>query len=158
MGTIALSPRLGRTHVRRDPCTAVHSLCLRLAGGERFDIVASREVIVVTMVGAKCIKRWDPYTTGRARGLWRHHTAQSWQNCLVPSRKWKTSVRRCCQQTRCRRTANSHSIRMSSVEALLPEDLEKHVQLSRTRLTTLCRGHARGRGGNARASASSSRR
>ena len=65
-------------------------------------------------------------------------------------------VRRCC----CRRDAqgNVHSlaedIRKSSLEALLPDDLEKHVQLNRARLNSFglfreeiktyceCGGHA----------------
>eukprot|EP00971_Amphidinium_carterae_P325152 6455272-Amphidinium_carterae.1 len=87
-------------------------------------------------------RRWDPLTTGRARGLLRE--------ILTPGRaqlsglqgaveRLEDLMRRYCMrkdtQTGQRHTL-AEDIRMASLEALLPDDLEKHVQLQRSRLDT----------------------
>ena len=68
-------------------------------------------------------------------------------------------VRRCCSRRDAQGNAHNlaEDIRMSSLEALLSDDLEKHVQLNRARLTSYgvlreeiktyceCRGHANAR-------------
>ena len=65
-------------------------------------------------------------------------------------------VRRCCGRRDAQGNVHSlaEDIRMSSLEALLPDDLENHVQLNRARLNSYgvlreqiktyceCRGHA----------------
>ena len=68
-------------------------------------------------------------------------------------------VRRCCSRRDAKGNARTlaEDIRMSSLEALLPDDLEKYVQFNRARLTSYgvlreeiktnceCRGHANAR-------------
>ena len=91
-----------------------------LTDGESFDVVMS---------AGGDHRRWDPHTAGRARSLF-------WE-ILSPSRvklpeltraieRMEDLVRRYCGQ--CDAQGNVHSlaedIRMSSLEALLPDDLE----------------------------------
>ena len=75
-------------------------------------------------------------------------------------------VRRYCSRRDAQGNAHTlaEDIRMSSLEALLPDDLEKHVQLNRARLTSYgvvrgqiktyceCRGHANARSAKQRGS------
>ena len=87
-------------------------------------------------------KRWDPLTTGRARGLLRE--------ILSPGRaklvEFQGAVERLEDLMRCRtqrrdaRNGQRHTlaedIRMGVSEALLPEELERHCQFQRSRLDT----------------------
>ena len=103
--------------------------------------------------------RWNPYTAGRARSLLREILSPpraKLPELMGAIERMEDLVRRHCD----RRDAhgNVHSlaedIRMSSLEALLPDDLEKHVQLNRAKLNSYgvlreeikthceCRGHA----------------
>ena len=103
--------------------------------------------------------RWNPYTAGRARSLLREilsPTRAKLPELMCAFEKMEDLVRR--YSSRRDAQGNAHSlaedIRMSSLEALLPDDLEKHVQLNRARLTSYgvlreeiktyceCRGHA----------------
>ena len=67
--------------------------------------------------------RWNPCTAGRARSLLREIL----------------SMRRYCSRRDAQGNAHNlaEDIRMRSLEALLPDDLEKHVQLNRARLTRM---------------------
>ena len=107
----------------------------------------------------KLHRRYDPYTAGRARSLlWEilSQTQMKLPELMGAIEKTEDHVRRHC--TRRDAQVNAHNlaedIRMSALEALLPDDLEKHVQLNRARLTSYgvlreeiktycgCRGHA----------------
>ena len=106
--------------------------------------------------------RWNPYTAGRARSLLREilsPTRPKLPELMCAIEKMEDLVRR--YSSRRDAQGNAHNlaedIRMSSLEALLPDDLEKHVQLNRARLTSYgvlreeiktyceCRGHANAR-------------
>ena len=106
--------------------------------------------------------RWNPYTAGRARSLLREILSPpraKLPELMGAIERMEDLVRRHCD----RRDAhgNVHSLAedtcMSSFEALLPNDLEKHVQLNRAKLNSFgvlgeeiktyceCRGHANAR-------------
>ena len=87
--------------------------------------------------------RWNPYTAGRARSLLREIlslTQMKLPELMGAIEKMEDLLRR--YSSRRDAQGNAHNlaedIRMSSVEALLPDDLEKHVQLNRARLTSYC--------------------
>ena len=105
---------------------------------------------------------WNTDTAGRARSLLREilsPTRAKLPELMCAIEKMEDLVRRCC----CRRDAKGNArtlaedIRMCSLEALLPDDLEKYVQFNRARLTSYgvlreeiktnceCRGHANAR-------------
>ena len=130
-----------------------------LTDGESFDVVMSAGGDHGFERWRKLHRRWDPYTAGRARSLL--------EEILSPSRvklrelmgaieRMEDLVRRYCGRRDAQRNVHSvaEDIRMSSLEALLPDDLEKHVQLNRARLNSYgvlrveiktyceCRGHA----------------
>ena len=80
--------------------------------------------------------RWNPYTAGRARSLLREilsPTRAKLPELTCAIEKMEDLVRR--YSSRRHAQGNAHSlaedIRMSSLEFLLPDDLEKHVQLNR---------------------------
>ncbi|CAK0892249.1 unnamed protein product, partial [Prorocentrum cordatum] len=101
----------------------LYSVLMSLVEGESFDII-------------------DPLTTGRARGLLRE--------ILSPGRAKLAELQGAVERLedlmrryalrRDARTGERHhlaeGIRMAALEALLPEDLEKHCQLQRARLDT----------------------
>ena len=106
--------------------------------------------------------RWSPYTAGRARSLLRKilsPTRAKLPELMCAIEKMEDLVRR--YSSRRDAQGNTHTlaedIRISSLGALLPDDLEKHVQLNRARLTSYgvlreeiktyceCRGHANAR-------------
>ena len=108
--------------------------------------------------GASCTGRWNPYTAGRARSLLREilsPTRAKLPELMCAIEKMEDLVRRYSSQRNAHTLAED--IRMSSLEALLPDVLEKHVQLNRARLTSYgvlreeiktyceCRGHANAR-------------
>ena len=114
-----------------------------LTDGESFDIVMSAGGDNCFESWRKLHKRWDPYTAGPARSLLRE--------ILSPSRvklpelmrgieRIEDLVRRYCGRRDAQGNVHTleEDIRMSSLEALLPDDLEKHVQLNRARLTSYC--------------------
>ena len=119
--------------------------------GESFDIVMSAGGDHGFESWPKLHGRWNPKTGGRARSLV--------MEILCAIEKMEDLVRR--YSSRGDAQGNEHTlaedIRMSSLEALLPDDLEKHVQLNRARLTSYgvlreeiktyceCRGHANAR-------------
>ena len=104
--------------------------------------------------------RWNPYTAGRARSLLREilsPTQMKLPESMGAIEKMEDLVRRYCSRRDAQGNAHNlaEDIRMSSLEALLPDDLEKHVQLNPARLTSYgvlreesktnceCRGHTR---------------
>ena len=130
--------------------------------GERFDIVMSAGGDHGFESWRKLHGRWKPYTAGRARSLLREilsPTRAKLPELMCAIEKMEDLVRR--YSSRRDAQGNAHNLAedicLSSLEALLPDDLEKHVQLNRARLTsygvlreeikTYCegRGHANAR-------------
>ena len=133
-----------------------------LTEGESFDVVISAGGDHGFESWRKLHGRWNPYTAGRARSLLREILSPSrvkLPELMGAIERMEDLVRR--YSSRRDAQGNAHSlaedIRMSSLEALLPADLEKHVQLNRARLTSYgvlreeirtyceCRGHANAR-------------
>ena len=129
-----------------------------LTEGESFDIVMSAGGDHGFESWRKLHGRWNPYTAGRARSLLREilsPTLARLPELMGAIEKMEDLVRRHCSQQDAQGNAHNlaEDIRMSSLEALLPDDLEKHVQLNRARLTSYgvlreeiktyceCRGH-----------------
>ena len=84
---------------------------------------------------------WNPYTVGQARSLLREilsPTRAKLPELMGAIEKMEDLVRRYSSRRDAQENAHSlaEDIRMSSLEALLPDDLEKHVQLNRARLTS----------------------
>ena len=112
-----------------------------LTEGESFDIVMSAGGDHGFETWRKLYGRWNPYTAGRARSLLREilsPTQVKLPELMGAIEKMEDLVRR--HSSRRDAQGNPHSlaedIRMSSLEASLPDDLEKHVQLNRARLTS----------------------
>ena len=130
-----------------------------LTKGENFDIVMSARGDHGFESWRKLHGRWNPYTVGRARNLLREilsPTQKKLPELMCAIEKMENLVRRYFSRRDAQRNALNlaEDIRMSSLEALLPDDLEKHVQLNRAKLTLYgvlrgkiktyceCRGHA----------------
>ena len=82
----------------------------------------------------KLHRRWDPYTAGRARSFLRKILSPSrvkLPELMGATDRMEDLVRRHCGRRDAQGNVHSlaEDIRMSSLEALLPDDLEKHVQL-----------------------------
>ena len=111
-----------------------------LTEGESFDIVMSAGGDHGFESWRKLHGRWNPYTAGRARSLLREMllpTRAKLPELMCAIEKMEDFVRRCSSRRNVQGNAHNlaEDIRMSSLEALLPDDLEKHVQLNRARLT-----------------------
>ena len=160
--TVAIGvPELGvETSAERDAQLFV--VLSALTEGESFDIVMSAGGDHGFESWRKLHGRWNPYTAGRARSLLREILSPSRVKLLElmgAIERMEDLVRR--YSSRRDAQGNAHTLaednRMSSLEALLPDDLEKHVKLNRTRLTSYgvfrekiktyceCRGHANAR-------------
>ena len=130
-----------------------------LTEGESFDTVMSEGGDHGFESWRKLHGRWNPYTAGRARRLLREilsPTRAKLPELTCAIENMEDLVRR--YSSRRDAQGNAHNlaedIRMSSLEALLPDDFLKHVQLNRARLTSYgvlreeiktyceCRGHA----------------
>ena len=133
-----------------------------LTEGESFDIVMSAAGDHGFESWRKLHGRCTPYTAGRARGLLKEilsPTQMKLPELMGAIEKMEDLVRRYCSRRDAQGNAHNlaEDIRISSLEALLPDDLEKHVQLNRARLTSYgvlrdeiktsceCRGHANAR-------------
>ena len=133
-----------------------------LTDGESFDVVMSAGGDHGFESWRKLRGRWDPYSAGRARSLLREilsPTRAKLFELMCAIEKMEDLVRR--HSSRRDAQGNAHNLAedicISSLEALLPDDLEKHVQLNRARLTSYgvlreeiktyceCRGHANAR-------------
>ena len=133
-----------------------------LTDGESFDVVMSAGGDHGFESWRKLHGRWNPYTAGRALSLLRKilsPTRAKFLELMCAIEMIEDLVRRYCSRRDAQGNAHTlaEDIRMSSLEALLPDDLEKHVQLNRARLTSYgvlreeiktyceCRGHANAR-------------
>ena len=112
-----------------------------LTDGESFDVVMSAGGDHGFESWRKLHGRWNPYTAGRARSLLREilsPTRAKLPELMCAIEKMEDLVRR--YSSRRHAQGNAHTlaedIRMSSLEASLPDNLEKHVQLNRARLTS----------------------
>ena len=112
-----------------------------LTDGESFDVVMSAGSDHGFESWRKLHGRWDPYTAGRARSLLREFLSPSrvkLPELIGAIERMEDLVSRYCGRHDAQ--ANVHSfaedIRMSSLEAVLPDDLKKHVQLNRARLNS----------------------
>ena len=115
---------------------------MTLVEGESFDILVGSGSGEGLEAWRRLHKRWDPLTTGRARGLLRE--------ILSPGRaklvelqgaveRLEDLMRRYTQRRDARngqRRTLAEDIRMAALEALPPEELERHCQLQRSRLDT----------------------
>ena len=112
-----------------------------LTEGESFDIVMSAGGDHGFESWSKLHGRWNPNTAGRARSLLREilsPTQSKLPELMGAIEKMGDLVRRYSSRRDAQGNAHglAEDIRMSSLEALLPDDLEKHVQLNRSRLTS----------------------
>ena len=133
-----------------------------LTDGESCDVVMSAGGDHGFESWRKLHGRWNPYTAGRARSLLKEIVSPpraKLPELMCAIERVEDLVRR--YSSRRDAQGNAHTlaedIRMSSLEALLSDDLEKHVQLIRARLTSYgvlreeiktyceCRGHANAR-------------
>ena len=120
----------------------LYTVLMTLVEGESFDILVGSGSGEGLEAWRRLQKRWDPLTTGRARGLLRE--------ILSPGRaklvelqgaveRLEDLMRRYTQRRDARngqRHTLAEDIRMAALEALLPEELERHGQLQRSRLDT----------------------
>merc|ERR1712194_124365 len=102
-----------------------------LTDGESFDVVSSAGAGAGYEAWRCLHRRWDPYTAGRARGLLKdilNPGRPSLKDLTGAIERLEDLTRRYC--TRRDSAGRPHElaedIRMASLEALLPEDLEKH--------------------------------
>ena len=119
----------------------LYTVLMTLVEGESFDILVGSGSGEGLEAWRRLHKRWDPLTTGRARGLLRE--------ILSPGRaklvelqgaveRLEDLMRRYTQRRDARngqRHTLAEDIRMA-LEALLPEELERHCQLERSRWDT----------------------
>ena len=85
--------------------------------------------------------KMNPYTAGRARSLLREILSQTrakFPELMCAIEEVEDLVRRCSSRRDAQGNAHNlaDDVRMSSLEALLPEDFKKHVLLNRSRLTS----------------------
>ena len=117
----------------------LYGCLLALTDAESFDLVANSPSGSGFEAWRRLHRRWDPLTAGRARGLLREilNPGRAKNETLLDSVERLEDLMR---RYECRRSASgerfklSEDIRMASLEALLPEELERHVQLNRARL------------------------
>ena len=110
-----------------------------LTDGESSDVVISAGGNHGFESWRKLHRRYDPYTAGRARSLLREILSPlraKLPELMCAIERMEDLVRRYRSRRDAQGTAHTlaEDIRMSSLEALLPDDLEKHVQLNRARL------------------------
>ena len=120
----------------------LYTVLMTLVKGESLDILVHSGSGEGLEAWRRPRKRWGPLTTGRARGLLRE--------ILSPGRaklvelqgaveRLEDLMRRHTQRRDApngQRHTFAEDIRMAALEALLPEELERHCQLQRSRLDT----------------------
>ena len=120
----------------------LYTVLITLVEGESFDILVGSGSEEGLEAWRLLHKRRDPLTTGRARGLL--------TKILSPGRaklvelqggveRLEDLMRRYTQRVDARngqRHTLAEDIRMAALEAILPEELERHCQLQRSRLET----------------------
>jgi len=119
----------------------LHAVLMALTTAESFDLVLGSGAGRGVEAWRRLNRRWDPLTAGRARGLLREilQPRRAKQGEILGAvEKLEELFRRYTSRrdpTGALRQL-AEDIRMSSMEALLPEELERHVQLNRSRLGT----------------------
>ena len=116
----------------------LHIVLMAVTEGESFDIV-----VAVPGRGLEAWrrlhKRWDPLSSGTSRGMLREILTPgkaTLETLTGAIERMEDLTRRYCHRKDRRGVRNTlpEDIRMASLEALLPADLEKHVQLNAVRL------------------------
>ena len=112
-----------------------------LTDGDSFDVVMSAGCGHGFESWRKFRIRWDPYTAGRARSLLGETLSPSrvkLPELMGAIERMEDLVRRCCGQRDAQGNVHglAEDIRLSSLEALFPDDLEKHVQFNRASLSS----------------------
>lgn len=119
----------------------IHTALTQLTDGESFDIVVNAGAGNGLEAWRKLHRRFDPATGGRKRNLLR--------GIMNPGRckfselgaglvKWEEMVKRyeARKNDKGVRETLSEDLKMSSLESLVPEDLEKHLLMNQSRLKT----------------------
>ena len=120
----------------------LYTVLMSLVEGESFDIFVGSGSGEGLEARRRLPKRWDPLTTGRARGLLREILSPGRAKLveLQGAVERLVDLMRRYTQRRDARDGQRHTlaedIRMAALEALLPEELERHCQLQRSRLDT----------------------
>ena len=120
----------------------LYIVLMTLVEGEPFDILVGSGSGEGLEAWRRLHKRWDPLTTGRARGLLREILSPGCAKLveLQGAVERLEDLMRRYTQRRDARNGQRHTlagdIRMAALEALLPEELERHCQLQRSRLDT----------------------
>ena len=118
------------------------SVLMTLVEGESFDIFVGSGSGEGLEAWRRLHKSWDSLTTGRARGLPREILSSGRAKLVkLPGavERLEDLMRRYTQRRDARndqRQTLAEDIRMATLEALLPEELERHCQLQRSRLDT----------------------
>ena len=122
----------------------LYTVLMTLVEGESFDILVGSGSGAGEGLEAwrRLHKRWDPLTTGRARGLLREILLPGRAKLVEPqgaAERLEDLMRRYTQRRDARngqRQTLAEDIRMAALEALLPEEHERHCQLQLSRLDT----------------------
>ena len=126
----------------RMPADQLYTVLMTLVEGESFDILVGSGSGEGLEAWRRLHKRWDPLTTGRARGLLREILSPGRANLVELQgavERLEDLMRRYTQRRDARngqRHTLAEDIRMAALEALLLEELERHCQLQRSRLDT----------------------
>lgn len=119
----------------------VYQCLMALTDGESFDIVLGAGEGNGLEAWRRLQRRWDPSTVGRAKGLLREimNPGKAKLADLQGSlERLEDMIRRYCSSRDSMGNPRTiaEDIRMSSLESLCPDDLEKHLQMNSARLTT----------------------
>ena len=120
----------------------LYTVLMTLVEGESFDIHVGSGSGEGLEAWRRLHKRWDPLTTGRARGLLREILSPGRAKLVLLQgavERLEDLMRRYTQRRDARngqRHTLAEDIRMAALEALLPKELERHCQLQRSRLDT----------------------
>ena len=120
----------------------LHTVLMTLVGRESFDVLVGSGSGDGLEAWRRLHKRWDPLTTGRARGLLREIFSLGRAKLVELQgavERLEDLMRRYTQRRDARngqRHTLAEDIRMAALEALLLEELERHCQFERSRLDT----------------------
>ena len=114
-----------------------YTVLMTLVEGESFDILVGSGSGEGLEAWWRLHKRWDPLTTGRARGLLREILSPGCAKLVelqgaverLEDLTSRHTQRRDAQNGQ--RDTLAEDIRMAALEALLPEELDRHCQLQR---------------------------
>ena len=116
----------------------LYTVLMTLVEGESFDILVGSGSGEGLEAWRRLHKRWDPLTTGRARGLLREILSPGVAKLveLQGAVERLEDLMRRYTQRRDAWSGQRLDTRTAALEALLPEELERHCQLQRSRLDT----------------------